>query len=153
MRIERAHKEDAQTLSDLTFRAKSYWNYSKEQLKRWEDDLTISTAYIDRNDVFKLILHNKIIAYYSYQFINNKVLLLDNIFVDPEYIGKGYGKTLMNHLIKEAIQARKEKIKLESEPNAAAFYKKMGFKIVGQLESSIKNRYLPIMELDIDADL
>ncbi|AYN02731.1 GNAT family N-acetyltransferase [Chryseobacterium sp. 3008163] len=40
-----------------------------------------------------------------------------------------------------------KKITLDAEPNAKNFYKTFGFQTVGQLESSIKDRYLPIMEL------
>jgi len=43
-----------------------------------------------------------------------------------------------------------EYIYLDSDPNAEKFYQNLGFKVVGQLESSIKNRFLPIMELEIE---
>jgi len=40
-------------------------------------------------------------------------------------------------------------MRLEADPNATNFYLKMGFKIIEQKESSIPNRFLPIMEKDL----
>ncbi len=42
-----------------------------------------------------------------------------------------------------------DKITLDAEPNAENFYRIFGFETIGQLESSIKDRYLPIMELQV----
>ena len=36
---------------------------------------------------------------------------------------------------------------LDADPNAESFYARFGFTQVGQLQSSIKDRFLPIMEL------
>lgn len=40
-------------------------------------------------------------------------------------------------------------VTLDAEPNAERFYLKFGFKTVDQLASSIPNRFLPVMELDL----
>ena len=55
----------------------------------------------------------------------------------------------MNHFFKIVKNQGFEYIYLYSDPNAERFYQNLGFKIIGQLESSIKNRFLPIMELEI----
>jgi ribosomal protein S18 acetylase RimI-like enzyme len=60
-----------------------------------------------------------------------------------------YGKKLMEDLYDRIQQKGFEKIVLDSDPQAEAFYKKLGFKVVGQLASSIKDRFLPIMELEV----
>jgi predicted GNAT family N-acyltransferase len=43
-----------------------------------------------------------------------------------------------------------KKVILEAEPNAEGFYAKFGFVKIGEIETSIKNRYLPVMELVIE---
>jgi len=55
----------------------------------------------------------------------------------------------MRHLIAQVQEHGFESIELDSEPKAEKFYAKFGFKFIGQLESSIKNRFLPVMELRI----
>lgn len=56
---------------------------------------------------------------------------------------------MMIHFIQQAKDTGYESIVLDSEPKVEKFYQNFGFKVIGQLESSIKNRYLPIMELKI----
>ena len=150
MTIEKARKKDARILTDLTIRSKSYWDYSAEQIMSWKDDLTITTEYIDKNEVYKLSnKHNIIIGYYSYIFLNNAVIKLDNLFIDPPYIGHDYGTLLMNDFLKRIKSLKFEKVTLDADPNAEKFYHKFGFKTVGKLKSTVENRFLPIMEIKI----
>lgn len=149
MKIEIAKNIDAKELTELTMRSKSYWGYSSLQISNWKDDLTISAKYIDQSEVFKLINKNKLIGYYSYFDMGDKKVKLDNIFLEPEFIGKGYGKLMMDHFFQQIKNKDFKSIELDSEPNAEKFYQKLGFKIIGRLESSIKNRFLPIMKLDL----
>jgi N-acetylglutamate synthase-like GNAT family acetyltransferase len=149
MKIEKAKNIDNIELSELTARSKAQWNYSSEQIEKWKDDLTISAEYIDKYEVYKLKEDDKLIGYYSFQSVDYKKVKLDNIFINPEFIGRGYGKILMNHFFKKVKSKGFENIYLDSDPNAEKFYQNLGFKVIGQLESSIKNRFLPIMELKI----
>ena len=149
MKIKLAKNIDNIELSELTVRSKAYWNYSSEQIEKWKDDLTISAEYIDKNEVYKLKEDDKLIGYYSFQSVDYKKVKLDNIFIDPKFIGRGYGKILMNHFFKQVKKKEFENIYLDSDPNAEKFYQNLGFKVIGQLESSIKNRFLPIMKLKI----
>lgn len=150
MTIEKARKKDARILTDLTIRSKSYWDYSAEQIMSWKAELTITTAYIDKNEVYKLSnKHNIIIGYYSYIFLNAAVIKLDNLFIDPTYIGNGFGTLLMNDFLKRIKSLQFEKVTLDADPNAEKFYHKFGFKTVGKLKSTMENRFLPIMEMKI----
>ena len=116
----------------------------------WSDTLTISEEYIETHFVYKLIQENQVIGYYSYYFENEKTIKLDNLFLLPEFIGKGIGNQLMtdfSHRIKEIPTI--EKVLLDADPNAEKFYQKFGFTTIGQLETAIKNRFLPIMERNL----
>lgn len=147
MNILKAETEDSELLTTLTKRSKAYWGFSEEILKEWEHLLSISKDYIEKNKVYKLVENENIIGYYSYFSIDEKTIKLDNLFILPEFIGKGFGKILMNDFLEKANRLGIKKITLDAEPNAENFYKNFGFETVGQLESSIKDRYLPIMEL------
>lgn len=149
MKIESAQKDDHIILSDITYKAKAFWGYEKAQLEKWQEDLTISPEYITANDTYKLRLQEKIIGYYSVIKVEKETLKLDNIFVLPEYIGKGYGKILMRDCISKAKSEGFKKIILDAEPKAEGFYKKIGFETINQLQSSIAERFLPQMKLSI----
>ena len=143
--VEKAIPNEHLILTEITKKAKAYWGYSIEQLLLWENNLTISKTYIEENQTFKLVLNDNIIGYYSYIF-NDRTIKLDNLFILPQCIGKGYGKYLMYDFFERIKIGNFDKITLNSEPNAENFYKKIGFIKVGEFETSIKNRFMPIME-------
>ena len=150
MKIEKSEKNDNLILSEITFEGKAFWGYEKEQLEKWRNELTITQDYIENNETFKLIVDDEIIGYYSILKLEDKSIKLDYLFLLPKLIGKGYGKLLMNHCIKKAKEMNMKKIILDSDPNAELFYKSFGFKTYDKLKTSIENRFLPQMELDIE---
>lgn len=149
MIIEKASTKDHEILTEITKKSKAYWGYSEEQILKWSNNLTITQDYLKDNDVFKLINDNKIVGYYSYMIEKEKNVILDNLFVLPEYIGNGLGKYLMTDFLNRMKEIKIEKITLDSEPNAELFYSKMGFVKIGEFETSIKNKFMPIMELNL----
>ncbi|WP_264564958.1 GNAT family N-acetyltransferase [Flavobacterium sp. N3904] len=149
MKIEKANSNDNEILTEITKRSKAYWGYSEEQILQWNDNLTISKDYIETNFTFKLVSDTKVIGYYSYVIEGEKNVKLDNLFLLPEYIGKGFGKYLVDDFLKRMRNENFEKILLDSEPYAEAFYLKFGFKKIGEFETSIKNRFMPILEMNL----
>ncbi|MDQ6528902.1 GNAT family N-acetyltransferase [Flavobacterium sp. LHD-85] len=149
MTIEKANITDNEILTAITKKSKAYWGYSEEQIQKWDKNLTISQDYIRDNSTFKLVDNDCIVGYYSYIFENENIVKLDNLFISPEYIGKGFGKLLLLDFLNRMKHIRVEKITLDSEPNAEEFYSKMGFVKIGEFKTSIKNRFMPIMEMKL----
>lgn len=149
METIKANTHDYRVLTDITKKSKAYWGYSDEQMRKWSDLLTITEEYIQNNEVYKLIINQSIVAYYSYFEIEKDSVRLDNLFVSPENIGKGYGKLLMNDFILKIKKSEAKRIILDADPNAQKFYESFGFVKIGEIETSIKDRFLPIMELKL----
>lgn len=149
MRIDRSLRIDAKDLTELTIRSKSYWGYGDKQIEAWRDELTITEKYIDENQIYKLVIDNSLAAFYAYNPINKTDIKLNYLFVEPKFIGKGYGKILMSDFLQRIESSDFERVIVDADPNAEKFYSKLGFHVIGKLSSSIKYRYLPIMELKI----
>lgn len=149
MNIQKAKIEDHIRLTEITKKSKAYWGYSDEQMEKWSNNLTITIEYIETNSVFNLVDENQIIGYYSYLRLENNQVKLNNLFILPEYIGKGFGSFLMNDFVERMRNEKCQKIILDSEPNAEQFYQKIGFTKIGEFETSIKNRFMPIMEMNL----
>ncbi|MBZ4037152.1 GNAT family N-acetyltransferase [Flavobacterium sp. 17A] len=149
MNIQKAKTEDHIRLTEITKKSKAYWGYSEEQLEKWSNNLTVTADYIQTNPVFNLVDENQIIGYYSYLKKEDNQVKLDNLFILPEYIGKGFGSFLMNDFLERMRNEKCQKIILDSEPNAEQFYQKIGFVKIGEFETSIKNRFMPIMEMNL----
>lgn len=149
MKIKKANKIDAEKLTDLTIRSKNYWNYGDSQIAEWRNELTITPKYINDNQVYKLMENDELIGFYAFQPENENTVKLNFLFIEPKYIGKGNGKILITNFLKRVKETDYKKVTLDADPNAEKFYKKIGFKVVGKLKSSIKDRFLPIMEMKI----
>ncbi len=149
MSIEKANSEDHKILTDITKRAKGYWGYSEAQILKWDKSLTVSNEYIEKYFVYKLLEQNTIIGYYSYFNTEENTIKLDSLFILPNSIGKGYGKYLMRDFFNRLKDTNTTKIILEADPNAERFYQKLGFVKIDQFESSIQDRFIPVMEMNL----
>ena len=75
-----------------------------------------------------------LLGYIGANNICNEVYIT-NVAVNSKYRGKGYGKTLVNHLIKQSETERAFFITLEvrkTNENAIKLYEKCGFKLIGE---------------------
>lgn len=149
MKIEKTIRTDAKDLTELTIRSKSHWNYGKKQIEAWREELTITEKYIDDNHIYKLVIDKLLIGFYAYQAESETDIKLNYLFVEPKYIGQGYGQLLMTDFLRRVENSEFERVILDADPNAEKFYNKFGFRMIGKLKSSLKNRFLPIMELRI----
>jgi len=151
MTIEKATANDNEILTVLTKKSKAYWGYSEEQIEMWSEVLTISKEYIATKSVYKLVVNNEIVGYYSFFHESEETIELDNLFVWPDFIGKGFGQILMKDFLLRLENSGIKKVVLDAEPKAEKFYEKIGFVKVGEIQTSIKDRFLPKMELLLDS--
>lgn len=149
MTIEKANLNDHKILTEITKKSKAFWGYSDEQIEIWSSFLTVTEEYIETKSIFKIIVDNEIIGYYSYFHESENTIKLDNLFILPEFIGKGFGKVLMQDFFKRLENSTAEKVTLNSEPNTENFYLKFGFVTISHIETSIKDRFMPIMEFKL----
>ncbi|MGN6172171.1 MAG: GNAT family N-acetyltransferase, partial [Streptosporangiaceae bacterium] len=56
---------------------------------------------------------------------------LEDLFVDPEWMGQGAGRALVQDLVAIARQRGVRRIEVTANPHALAFYEKAGF-VVGR---------------------
>lgn len=149
MQFEVALLEDHQELTDLMRISKNHWGYGEAQIKSWEEELTVSQAYISSNEVYKLVDQGLILGFFSYLKEPGDTVKLENMFLLPAHIGKGIGRLMMDHFLVIVGQQGYQKVILDADPNAERFYDRMGFKVIDKIPTSIPGRYMPIMELSI----
>lgn len=149
MVIRKAITKEASVLSELAIRSKAFWGYDPAFIEACRDDLTLSEAYIKRNDVFVIEQEEKITGFYSL-LIQEKQGILDHLFIHPEAIGKGFGNRLWDHMIQTALKHNLPAIQIHSDPYAEGFYSKMGAVKIGEVASSVfSERKLPLLEYRI----
>jgi len=150
--IEKVQSTDAQVLTDLTFRSKAYWNYSPEQMEAWRDELRITMEYLAESTAFKLFADEELVGYYAYRTVAPGTVKLDNLFVEPAFIGRGFGNYLLNDFMMRVEGDGFKKVVLDADPNSEAFYLSYGFRTVGKLKTTIVGRFMPVMEKQLGED-
>jgi len=148
MDIRHAKPDEAAQLTQIAFAAKRYWGYPEAYISLWQNDLTISPEFIEKNNVFVFIQMDRIMGFCALSK-GGSVRELEHFWIDPKYIGKGIGRELFRH-VRETLKAVKaEKLRIVADPNALGFYKKMGAKQIGDVASTPPGRLLPLLEYQI----
>ena len=148
--IRPATSDEASTLTQIALESKSYWGYPEHWLKLWQQELAVSSAFIENNHVFVLETAGEIRGFYAL-CINDSKAELEHMWVRPTDIGAGVGKELFVDAMERAAQLNVGEVQLTADPNAAEFYKKMGAQQIGEAHSEIDGqpRILPRMKIDI----
>lgn len=159
--IREPHLNEAGGLWHLAMVSKQYWGYSDEFMQACRDELKVSVEKLQSHSCYYRLAYDKqlcdtqsneqkILGFYCLELIEDGCAEVDALFVDPEFIGIGVGRKLWDHMLELARHLKIETVKIASEPNAEAFYLKMGARRVGEIKSgSIANRTLPLMEVDV----
>lgn len=141
--IEKAVKGDDEILSIIAFEAKQHWGYPDEWMRMWKSSLIITNDYIEANLVYKLLLETEVVGFIAIEEDKEKFEIA-HLWIMPNYMGRGYGKMLLNEAILQVAKPGAEII-VESDPNAEPFYSKQGFVTFDRRESYPKGRFLPLM--------
>ena len=76
---------------------------------------------------------------------------LDHLWILPEAMGRGIGRTLFRHALTQARRLGCRAVQIEADPNAEGFYVRMGARRTGVTLSTIEkqSRELPLLQYDL----
>ncbi len=142
--IRRATTADAGPLTTLGLASKAHWGYDADFMARSRAELTITPARLATETVFVAERDGRPIGYYSLDLTAPDMAEVAALFVEPSQIGRGVGAALFRHLTNQAHRAGVKQLTIDSDPNAAGFYARMGCVRAGESPSaSIPGRRLP----------
>lgn len=157
-RIRKAINGDQETLTELSFASKRYWQYPEHYYAVWQSELTITGSYLEQNSVYLIDNQAVTVGYYSMVLLEKSLVLqgqtlsrgywLDHMFVLPEYIGTGLGRKLFAHLCTMCKTKKIRSVNLLADPYARGFYEKMGCVYVKDCPSTIEGRTTPLLRID-----
>ncbi|PEY32207.1 GNAT family N-acetyltransferase [Bacillus cereus] len=148
MIVRKALLNEGAELSKIALESKATWGYSEEFILACKEDLTITEEYIKNNDVYVLEKQGVKIGFFSFQC--KEQIVLDFLYLHPDYKGKGYGKVLWKGVVEKAVELGMKSFTIDSDPNAKGYYIKMGAKLIGETPSTVfKNRTLPLLQYDV----
>ncbi len=147
MQIVRAKPEDADALTQIAHAAKRHWGYPERWIEAWRDTLTMRAEFIAANVAYCAFEEGGTVGFYVLT-TEPDGLHLDHLWILPAAMRRGVGRALFEHAVDQARAAGFDLIRIEADPNAEAFYQRMGAKRVGASIGEVEGekRELPLME-------
>src|SRR5437016_2247491 len=116
MNIRPAQGDEAEALSALALKAKAYWGYPVDAIELWRRDLTVSTHTIASRPTFLAVLADEIVGFYSLSPSHHS-WALDHLWVLPQFMDRGIGRALMEHVIEAAARCGAYVVTRAADPN------------------------------------
>lgn len=138
-----ARPEMAEELTVICRTSKAIWGYPGEWLKSWEEELTITPAYIRENDVWVLIRSGEVLGFCGIEQ-HPGYYEVGHLWLRPGQSGKGFGGLLLTHALDNSVPTGAE-VRALADPNAEKFYRRHGFVTFDSIASTPGGRYLPLM--------
>ena len=147
--IRRAQPEEAEALTELIMRSKAQWGYDAAFLEACRADLTLRPESITRDYVVCAEVGGVVAGVAHVLMQDDGEAYLDDLFVEPAYMGQGVGKLLWGHAVEWAVAQGATAMVFGADPNARPFYERMGAAVVGEIVSTIvKGRTTPRMRYE-----
>lgn len=150
MQIVRAKSEDAEALTEIAYAAKRHWDYPEPWIESWRDTLTISAEFIAANVAWSAVEDGHAVGFYVLTSESDG-LHLDHLWIVPSAMRRGIGRALFEHAVEQARGLGARALKIESDPNAEGFYKRMGARRAGKTVTEIdgQRRELPLLAYEL----
>ena len=136
-------------LSDLCFRSKAVWGYDKEFMDACRGELSFQPRDLELTLIAVVEHDGKPIGVAQVKVVDEEADLL-KLFVEPTALRSGTGKALLVWAAGVAKKLGATRLMIDSDPDAAPFYRRMGAYDVGQAPSgSVPGRMLPKLAMDL----
>lgn len=147
--IRQAKSSEAALLTDIAARGESYWGVDPDFIESFITIYGVTEIFINENPTYVIEEEGKIIGFYGLS-TKKEQTELEYLYMEPEYIGKGYGRHLWNHMIEYCKENGIDNIVFVTNPQARGFYTKLGAVEIGLVESLVrKGRMVPKLKYSI----
>ena len=151
VKIRSAQANEYDILTNIATKSEAYWGYDSNYMNRFKSIYNVSEEFINNNPTIIIEDDENIVGFYC--VINNwSGASLEYFFIEPKYIGNGYGKLLWNDLIQNCKNLGIKEFNIVTSPQAKEFYVKMGAIPCGEVESLLKKgRIIPQLIYSVES--
>ncbi len=118
MTIRAASGEEGDRLKEIAIAAKQFWGYEPDKVREWADRGDFSPAQLEKLTVFVAEAGEHAIGWCSLE-PRGELWWLADLWIEPEWIGKGVGSRLFRHGARHAQREGAKRLEWEAEPNSA----------------------------------
>jgi GNAT superfamily N-acetyltransferase len=120
--IRAAEPADHERLRELTFESKAHWRYDRDFVRSRADGLSFESG----QERWVAELAGEIVAWAGLVPPADGVAVLDDLWVDPAWMGRGLGSRLFRLAADRGSELGAERLEWGAEPHALGFYKRLG---------------------------
>ena len=149
--LRAARVGEAPDLTALARRSKAHWGYDTAFMACCAAELEVTPQLIERSLVRVAEGAGRRLGFVAVTPKEDGRVELDLLFVEPDAVRRGLGRLLVEGVIEELSGTGAAWIEVASDPNAAPFYRRLGFAPAGRVPSgSIPGRSLPLLRRLLD---
>jgi GNAT superfamily N-acetyltransferase len=147
--VRQARLEELPGLSELCLRSKAVWGYDQAFLEACRSELTLRPEELRTTLVAVAESESGVAGVVQIKVADAEVDLL-KLFIEPRKLRSGIGSFLFSWAIEQAKSMGATRLLIESDPDAASFYRGIGAYDVGVAPSgSIPGRFLTRLAFDL----
>src|SRR5574338_1394948 len=114
--IRRVQPQEAEQMTGIALAAKRHWGYPERWIEIWSPQLTFDARYFQENESWVAELDGQSVGFYTL-LDKQGIAWLENLWITPGLIGKGFGKMLFQHALALARSRSYKILQLEADPN------------------------------------
>ncbi|MDB5468876.1 MAG: family N-acetyltransferase [Caulobacter sp.] len=144
-----AREDELAALTELCLRSKAHWGYDAAFLAACREEMTLRPRHLADSRITVADGGRGPLGMAQVSLEADEAVL-DALFVEPAAIGDGVGRLLFDWAVGEARAGGARRLVIDSDPDAAPIYRRMGARDIGMVPSgSIPGRLLPQLVVDL----
>jgi len=146
--IRPARPQEGDRLREIAVAAKAHWGYDEDWVRGWAAQGDFSQEALAARPVLVADLGGRAIGFATL-IAQGDVCVLDDLWIDPDWIGRGIGTRLFEACAERARDLGAKRLEWEAEPNAVGFYQRMGGRYLRESAPTELGRTIPVMGLEL----
>jgi GNAT superfamily N-acetyltransferase len=148
IRIREGAEADFERLRAIAVEAKAHWGYDRALVEEWAQGGDFEPESLRRRLLYVAEEDGRPVAWAAL-IPRGEVGWLEDLWVDPAWIGRGLGRALFERVATEARQRGARQLEWEAEPNAQGFYRHMGAGYRRDSEETEWGRVLEVLGVEL----
>jgi len=146
--VRNAERRDVERLNEITIAAKAHWGHDLSWVEQWVAAGDFAGVAVSHDEAWVVEIDGSIAGWSALQ-LRGEVAWLEDLWVDPAYMGRGVGTALFREATTRATRAGAQRMEWEADLDAVGFYQRMGGRPVRDSDVTELGRILPIMAFDL----
>ena len=148
IRIREGTEPDFERLRAIAVEAKAHWGYDRALVEEWAQAGDFEPKSLRARLLYVAEVEGAPVGWAAL-IPRGEVGWLEDLWIEPAWIGQGLGRALFEHVAAEARRRGARRLEWEAEPNAHGFYEHLGGAYVRDSEETEWGRVLQVLAVEL----